>query len=166
MTAFATPTQLLQRYDYRVIGQLITDNGIAEGSSTILSDPITISMLADASGLIVMYALRGGRYSEADLLALTGNGASFLQRLTCDVTIWYFVLRRGLPVEEYPQVVEALKILDALAKGEIIFPVADAINSGVAQSPDIKVQTIINNNQLIDSVAYFPTRRLTLGQLE
>ena len=166
MTAFATPTQLIARYDYRLIGQLISDTGVAEDQAAVLANSITTQMLTDASGFIISYALKGGRYSEADLLALTGNAQSFLQRLTCDLAIYFFVLRRGLPVEKYPQVVEALGQLEALAAGLIIFPVQAVIDAGVAQSPPITVQTIAENNFLVNSVRYFPTPRYTQQQVQ
>lgn len=165
MAAFATPADLLQRYDYRLIGQLISDTGSAENSTAILADPITTQMLADASGLIVSYALKGGRYSESDLAALTGNGQSFLERLTCDLALYYFVQRRGLPVDKYPQVADAMDWLVKLSEGDLIFPVAANIAAGVAQSDPILVDTIVSQNFLTNSVRYFPTPRFTGQQL-
>lgn len=165
MAAFATPAQLLQRYDYRLIGQLISDTGTAEDASAIIADPITTQMLADASGLIVSYALKGGRYSEADLTALTGNGQAFLERLTCDLSLYYFVQRRGLPVDKYPQVADAMDWLVKLSEGDLIFPVQANIDAGVAQSQAITVPTIVDQNFLTNSVRYFPTPRFTRNQI-
>jgi phage gp36-like protein len=164
MASFATPAQLVQCYDFRMLGQLITDTGVAADEGDILANDITEAFLEQASGKIVMYAVQGGRYTEADLLAMTGMGAAILVRLTCDICIWEFVLRRGLPVDAYPQVLEAEKILAKLAKGDVVFPIPAVIAAGHAQSPELRVQTIVNNNMLVDSVAYFPTRRLTTRQ--
>jgi len=165
MAAFATPADLLQRYDYRLIGQLISDTGSAQDSAAIITDPITTQMLADASGLIVSYALKGGRYSEADLAALTGNGLAFLERLTCDLALYYFVQRRGLPVDKYPQVADAMDWLVKLSEGDLIFPITANIEAGVAQSEPILVETIVSQNFLTNSVRYFPTPRYTGPQL-
>lgn len=165
MAAFATAAELLQRYDYRVIGQLISDTGTAENAASILANPITTQMLEDASGMIVLYAVKGGRYSEADLSALTGNGAAALQRLTCDLAIYNFVLRRGLPVDEYPQIERAFELLTLIGEGQVIFPIIENIEAGVAQSPDISIQTIVDNNHIGNNLAYFPTPRFTYGQI-
>jgi phage gp36-like protein len=165
MAAFATPAQLLQRYDYRLIGQLISDTGTAIDAAAILTDPITAQMLEDGSGLIVSYALKGGRYSEADLAALTGNGQAFLERLTCDLALYYFVQRRGLPVDKYPQVADAMDWLVKLSEGDLVFPIAANIEAGVAQSEAILVPTIVEQNFLTNSVRYFPTNRWTLPQI-
>lgn len=166
MAAFATPNDLIARYDYRLIGQLISDTGVAADQAAVLADSITSQMLEDASGMIVTYALKGGRYSEADLAALTGNGQAFLQRLTCDLAIYYFVLRRGLPVEKYPQVMEALGQLENLSNGLTIFPIQSVIDAGVTQSPPITIQTIAENNFLVNNVRYFPTPRYTQQQVQ
>jgi len=165
MTSFATPTDLTSRYDWRIIAQLASDTGTADTQGAVLTDQNVLNCLADSSGTIVMFCLKGGRYSEADLLALTGNGQAFLQRLTCDIALYYIVLRRGLPVAEYPQVIEALKVLEMIGKGDLIFPIPAVIAAGVAQSPAIPIPIIAQNNFLINSVRYFPTLRFTQQQL-
>lgn len=165
MTAFAEPADLLLRYDYRAIGQMISDTGTAADEAAVLASDVTEALLADASGTITAYALKGGRYSEADLIALTGNGEAFLKRLTCDLAFYSVVLRRGLPVDQYPQIIEALAMLESLSQGNIIFPILANIEAGVAQSPPITIQTIVDNNFLVNSVRFFPTPRLTAQQL-
>ncbi len=170
MTAFATSDDLLLRYDYRVIGQLLSDTGVAADAAGIAGSDVTAALLADASGSIVSYALKGGRYTEADLLAMTGNGLALLVRLTCDYAFYLFTLRRGLPVDRYPQVDEALVMLESLSQGNTIFPIQANIDAGHAQSPPITVETIVQNSFLTDvanqgPVGYFPTRRLTQQQI-
>ncbi len=165
MTAFATPADLLVRYDQRLLGGLLSDTGTAFDQTEILASPVTATMLADASGEIVSYALKGGRYTEDDLQALTDNGLALLKRLTCNLALYNTVIRRGLPVDRYPQVADAMDWLVKLSEGDLIFPVPANIAAGVAQSPPILVQTIVDNNMLVNSVRYFPTPRFTQQQV-
>lgn len=166
MSDFCTPADFLKRYDWRMIAELVSDTGYAvPDESQVLTDTNVAACLNDGAGMIVMYALKGGRYTEADLIAMTGNGAYALRRLNADLGLYNVVLRRGLPVDKYPQIEEALKLLDKLADGEIIFPLPANIAAGVAQSPPLTVQTIAANNFLVNSVRYFPTPRFTNEQL-
>lgn len=169
-TAFVSNTQFLTRYDSRTVAQLVSDTGTPAGS--LSTDANLQQALEDATGEILMSALKGGRYSEADLLALLvadGSGnisrtGNYLQRLTCDLAFYYLVLRRGNDVDEYPQAEKAAKQLEALERGEKVFGVQDAIDAGVAQSPAISIQTIENENYIQENIRYFPTRRWTTEQ--
>ena len=152
------------RYDSRVLGQLITDNGIAADEAAVLASNVTAQALEDASGDVVSFAVKGGRYSETDLAALTGNGKAYLERLVCNLALYYLVLRRGLPVDKYPQVLDALDALEKLSQGHLVFPVLANIEAGVAQSPPITIETIVDNNYPINQVRYFPTPPYTLQQ--
>jgi len=166
MSDFLTSTEFLKRYDWRLIAELASDTGYAIPDETqVLTDVNVLACLNDGAGMIVAYALKGGRYTEAQLIAMTGNGAYFLKRLNADLALYNIVLRRGLPVDQYPQIKEALKLLEKLADGELIFPLPANIEAGVAQSPPLTVQTIAVNNFLTNSVRYFPTQRYTNEQL-
>ena len=116
--SFAQPTDMLARYDYRVIAQLVTDTGIPATVDELLTDPNLLASLADASGEILMSAQIGNRYTEADLNNLTEISQAYLIRLTCDLSLYFLIIRRGTDVEDYPQAANAQKILALIAGRE------------------------------------------------
>lgn len=165
MTAFADADDLTTCYDVRVLGQYLSDNGTALTANEVANSPKTAALLEQASGQILAFAYKGERYSEADLLALTGNGLAMLKRMTCDLAFSYILQRRGVAVDDYPQVKTALELLELLSQGKVIFPIAVNAEAGHVQSPPVTVQTIASQNYLTNSVIYFPTPRWTLNQL-
>lgn len=164
--SFVTTANFLTRYDWRLIAQMVSDTGTADSQGAVATDPNLLQILQDASGEVLMYAIQGGRYSQTDLDNLTDISKAQLQRLVSDIAIWFIVLRRGLPVDEYPQCRLALEMLKLISEGEEIFNVQANIDASVAQSPDVSIQSIANNNFLVDNAyRYFPTRRFTTQQI-
>jgi phage gp36-like protein len=140
--SYATPSQMLTRYDARRLGDLVVDGDKTTPRATptqLLSDPVLAEMLADASGLIDAALLVGGRYSPADLATLAAVEAALptpsstfklLVRLTCDLAYGLLVRRRGLGMDLAPGYAEAAALLDRLSNGELIFDVAAVVEAG------------------------------------
>lgn len=80
-------------------------------------------MLDDASGEIDAACFVGERYRAVQLLLLTGQDQAFLFRLTADLAYGLLRLRRGLSIEGFPQIADALAMLDALRRGQRVFAV-------------------------------------------
>src|SRR5262252_940921 len=89
--AYCTPQQMVNRYDVRTIGQYLSDDGVKLTPDEVKASPILEELLMEASGELEGALLRGGRYTPADLGALTGNGLEMLAGLVagyCMFLVW------------------------------------------------------------------------------
>lgn len=160
MAAFLSNTNFLTRYDSRTIGDLVSDDGTRTSAGSLANDANLETALEDASGEILSAAMRGERYSEADLAGLTGNGLAFLERLTADLAIYFLVLRRGKNLAEYPQATRARETLDLLEKGKRIFAIDEAADKGHAQPGILDTNILLQQNHITDTNRMFPVRRV------
>lgn len=133
MASYATPADLLKRYDARDIGDLASDTGTQVSAGSIPTDPNVLAALADASGDIDSALMAGNRYTSADLTSLAGNTASKLIRLTCDIAMGYLLARRpGFDMDRLKQFREQNHfMLERLRKGENVFDLAPQKEAGV-----------------------------------
>lgn len=133
--SFASPTDFLQRYDARIVGDLVADDGTQVSPSGLTSDLNLQAALDDASGDIESACLVGERYTPDDLAALTDNSLSLLKRICCDVAMAFLLRRRPSndPDNDAARLELAEKILDRLRTGEQVFYRGDGVDqAGVA----------------------------------
>ena len=118
--SYATPAQMLERFDARVIGDLVSDSDSQVSAAELLTDPILQAMLDDASGDIEAALLVGGRYTVADLSGLTGNAQKHLVRICCEVAKAYLLRRRVSynPEKDKAEIELAEHHLERLRSGE------------------------------------------------
>jgi phage gp36-like protein len=123
--AYATPQDLLIRYDERRVADLVSDTGTR--SAAPLTSPVVAAVLEDAAGIIDSACRVGGRYSIADLAAMAGSGHYLLVRLSCDIAYGLLVARRGYSTTDMkvmaPQLEFANKMLDDLRKGDRVLDI-------------------------------------------
>lgn len=138
-TPYVTAAQFLQRFDVRVVEDLVTD-GKHRPTITELLDSSNLfgaklyAALQDASGDIEAACLVGGRYVPADLAALTGNQAALLKRLVSTLAMDYLAQRRCDPTHQVSvQVQQTKNFLDALAGGDRIFGLQEVIDASHAE---------------------------------
>ena len=167
--AYATPAQLLERFDYRNIQHLVADGGTLPTEAALLLDPIVLASLDDASGMVDAAMRAGDRYRAADLAALTGNAAKHLARITCDMAYLYLVDRQGYGGGQNPQIErlrERIKqYMDDLRKGVDIFDIAGVAEAGVVSTSGPTTQQI-NDLNLITRRNYglFPAPQMPFGR--
>ena len=93
-------------------------------------------MLLSASGEIDMSAIRGKRYEPTDLQALAAStyaGSYVLQKMTAWIAFANGWMRRR-PGDKIPDLsVWAYGLLDALGRGEKIFPFQESMDADVAE---------------------------------
>jgi len=163
MASYATPADLVKRYDWRTIGDLASDTGSQIAQGSIATDANVLACLADASGEIDSAVLSGGMYTATDLLALSGNGLAKLIRLTCQIAIVFLYERRPLLDPETAKAYREMNndALERLRKGENVFDVAANIAAGLP-SVDGPSTIDFNNLNLIRDRAskYYPARQL------
>lgn len=91
---YASPEDLADRCDIRVICQLATDSGAAISRSEMASDPVVITAIEDAEAEIESVLRRGGMYRLEDLETLEGAGLAKLKRITCTIAMSFLFERR------------------------------------------------------------------------
>lgn len=161
--AYATPAQMLLRYDSRTIGQLVADDDTQVSASGLLTDTVLAAALGDASGRIDSALLQGGRYTTDDLEGLTGNNATYLVRICCDIAMEFLWQRRPYyDIERYKQARElAEDHLKLLQSGKDIFDIASVQNASVPSNYAPTVYQYDNIGMIRDRTrGYFPARRL------
>jgi len=141
-SAYATPQDMVTRYDFRTIGELLIDD-----EDTTISDPSLITtvggtyynalvtLLEDASGLIESACTAAGNYVintssspvRNDLAALTGNSQNMLKRMVCALTIEYLWRRRPRrDIGKYTvEIEEARENLEKIRNGAWIFGILE-----------------------------------------
>lgn len=144
MSTYASPDDMMLRYDVRRLGQLCTDNDTQLTTEQLVQSAILQEAITDASGLVESAVMVGGRYSVTDLLTLNDNPKRFLARLVCDLTYGFLVSRRGFNSNDIgslaPGYANALKLLDELRAGTWIF----ANDAAIEASKPKRVQLSTN----------------------
>lgn len=138
-TPYCTAQEFLKRADFRTVADNLSDNDKRPTLPTILDSSSVEGnrlyvILMDASGEVESACLLGGRYTPADLAALTGNQAQFLKRLVTDLAIPMVYRRRpdlNTPVPDW--CTQAKNILNALAAGDRIFGIQETIDATHAE---------------------------------
>lgn len=165
--SYASPSQMLERYDARTLGDIVSDVGGRVTSAALLTDTNLQAALDDASGEIESALYQARRYSAADLAALTGNSLKLLVRLTCQIAFGHLWERRPWSDDEQREraIERADKALERLRKGEHVFDLDGPKDAGL---PDVAQPTISSIESLSLTVdearrGYYPARRYPTG---
>lgn len=144
--SYMTPAELFKRCDVRVLADLCSDSGERLGSPTdvalmktaLASDPVLEALQLDASGRLEQACMVGGRYHEEDITLLVttgGAGAAGIYRILTRLTVMCAYERRPDRELKQPEIVtQSLEDLQALRDGIEIFPLVEAMQTGVVQS--------------------------------
>lgn len=167
MTAYATPADYLLRYDYRPTGDLVSDSGTAVPQNQLANDNALLTALKAASGEVESALIVGGRYSVAQLTALTGNSLENLKDLVCELAAIRLEKRRmNLNTEQVDLLVKLQKMandrLTQLRNGENLFNIPEAIGAGLISTSGPSTLAIERLNLIRDRVgtSYYPARRM------
>lgn len=151
MTAYASGADLIARYDVDLVGDLATDAREPVEQSAVPNLPLVQTALLDASGMIDVHLVTGGRYKPEDLLALTGNSIHHLKRIACDVAMGLLLQRRtDVRYQELAEKVVAgsKQHLQALARGENIFGIPSLQSAGTMEYQTVSAVAIDERNTL------------------
>lgn len=167
MAAYATPAQMIDRYDVRTIGQLVSDSGIQVNHQDLLANAKVLAALVDASGEIEASVLQAKRYTTTDLAALTGNSANHLIRITCVIAFGFLWERRPYADDDDENgrgkaEKRARNALEQLRKGQTIFDVEAVKEAGLPEVNEPSIQRIQQQNLAVDQARghIYPRRRL------
>lgn len=130
--AFAQTSDLLKRYDWRLIADLSTDEGVSQTEAETLANANVSEALEDASGEIVVALQSGRRYTEADLTGLSGYSQQHLKRVCCDIAMYLLIKRRPIVDEDQTAAIakQAREHLRKLGDGENVFGIQENIDAG------------------------------------
>lgn len=160
--AFATPADMQLFADSRRLQQLVSDSGTP--ATDLDNNPVLLALLARASEEVLASALKGKRYTTAELQALADSGEDgyYLVGLVCDLAFGYLVQRRGTGAADMdrqaPAFRKALTALEQLSSGELIFPLTEDPSQEDAGTP----RTADLTNQITTPCSYVSRAYLTL----
>jgi len=169
MTAYATGTDLIARYDVDLIGDLATDDRETLDRDLVASNVKVATALADGSGEVEVALMAGGRYTIAQLQSLTGNSLNHLKQIVCGLAMAALYRRR--PEAARREMIEDLtrdarEAIRSLRRGENVFGIAENIEATV---PELTGPSAIDleerNDVTVRMGRYFPgpATRLTRG---
>ena len=157
-TKYITVAELIESFDERMLKQLSSYSGTPGTMND--SNAIAANAIEKASAEIQSYALRGNRYTSANLDTLKTDDDWTLKGLCCTLTVKH--LFRGKATSAPPDVQamidEATATCEALANGDRIFNLDTAASAGKAAVKVISTQTRGKTNMVSDS-QFFPTRQ-------
>jgi hypothetical protein len=132
-TPYASPADFIEYIDANLIGDLLRDDGTRATPTEILADPRVVKHLMRASGWFEAICLRGGRYTAADLQALTGASREYARWIVSAKAFLTLAGRRAIAM---PVAQEMQKELDGveedLTEGEEIFAFVETEAAGLA----------------------------------
>src|SRR5882724_7101975 len=153
-------SEFLKRTDVRVVADYCSDLGSRIGSSTdvaamksaLASDLNLAALLLDATGELEQACQLGGRYSSADLLAMsaaTGTaGQARLWRILSRICVALMFERRPDRELKIPEIYQnAMDTLQMLRDGERIFPFIETELAGQVET-DVETPDDVENRML------------------
>lgn len=163
-TPYITAAQVFDYYSRSIVADFLKATPTAPRPSYLaMVDPTNpagirlLRFLGRGAGEIESHCLMGKRYQPADLAALTGNSAAFLQGLNAARGMWfgYQATKPGTArPEDCPGAVESLEILKALKAGDQIFGFDETADAGLldTQTGD---PAKLQSSQVVNEAARF-----------
>lgn len=145
--SYASITDLSNRIDTRILGDLISDSGVR---GTVAGNTILTAILDSAAGLIDSAAFIGQRYTPALMATIVTNAGQdleYLRQLNCEIAYLMLRRRRGIYDDADEKRQEALdRTLGDLRDGKRVFAVAADEAAGIPASffPSVQVQADVN----------------------
>ena len=134
MAAYASNSDIIARYDARLLGDLCSDSGVRVAEANLEDDAKLTAALEDASGMVEAALLMGERYTTADLAGLTGNSLNYLKRIVCEIAIYLLEDRRRYNKDDASRIrafEKAEEHLEMLRKGSHVFNVEMVKDAGL-----------------------------------
>ena len=162
---YASPDDMLLRYDARTIGDLVNDNNNRQTPTQLQTNAALLAALSSASGEINSATLYGERYTVLELQSLTGDDQEFLTALNCDLAFGRLNLRRGNDPAKFPAFIQAKELLERLRQGSLLFNVAGDVATGVVaeEFPSYTTYATVNLVRDFTRGRFFPVRRYQQG---
>jgi phage gp36-like protein len=136
---YATPNDLIARYDVNIVGELATDSGVPISRSDTLNHPNVLKSLLSGSGEVDVALRAGQRYTPAQLAALDENSREHLVDIVCAFAMaWLFRRRPGVHETVAKAIREiATDFKKQLATGVNIFGIVEDASHLEASVPQV-----------------------------
>lgn len=163
LTAYAQPSDLQAYCDWREVGELISDSTEQLSPIDQLTHPNVIKALNRGAGELESAFLVSGRYTIAQLQALTGNSLELLIGANCDLALYWIYNRKPLLNQEkwklYREVHDTL--IKKLQDGTNVFNVQVNIDAGTPQAKGLSTVEYAQSGLTAwyPGMHYFPTPR-------
>lgn len=169
MSAYATPADMINAFDSRTIGDVVSDTDVQIDESGLATNQKLLAALLKASGEVEAAVIAGGMYTPTELAALTGNGQAFLVDLVCCIAMCKLLRRRASSrMDELQKGVcgDAAEKLESLRKGDAVFGGStNATDGTLPETTGPTSATFANLNMTVDQTKnYYPRRRLPFGR--
>ncbi len=158
-SSYATPSDLMLRYDSNLLGMLVNDNSQKIAPSAILNDPATQAALDDATGIINSALYVAYKYTASQIAGVTSESASLLKRLCCDLAVVMLCQRRGFDYsDKYPLLNLTLDIIERLRSGERVLDLAANESAGNTKNCNVTVVQQERAGLVVTNFRIFPMR--------
>jgi phage gp36-like protein len=167
LSVYASPVDLIDRFDERDVQELVLDDESESSLVDIRTNLRVKANLDDAEGEVVAALRRGGRYSATELAGLSGTDQSYLKRIICEIAMLHLLRRR--PTFR-PQMLEAYEKvreyhLKTLQSGDsIITSAPEDLEAGLIGVDGPSVSEWNQSNLWRDRTNYFPKRIERFGR--
>jgi len=164
MAAYADASDMIARYDSRTLGELVKDDGQREEEVDLATNGKMTTALSTATGHVNAACLRGNRYTVAELEALTGESAEYLNDIVCAQAFWILWRRRPYGDDALRKAAkeEADVAVDQLRSGDMVFDITAQKDAGIPQIDTIARATISSEWEMVVDKArprFYPRRR-------
>lgn len=159
-TTYLGVSEFLKRADARTVGDLVSDDGTRVASSSLSGNANLAAALLDASGEVEAAAMKGARYTPADLAALTGAGQARLYRLVTRLTLVYLYERRPDGREKPSGLLDDVtRQLQELRDGVMIFGTTETADAQVMEATTETAQDVVNRDGTVFQAGRYFGRR-------
>lgn len=174
MASYATAADMINRYDVRTLGDIVSDDGTRVASGGLAADAKMLAALSSATGKVKAAILRAERYTASQITNMmdsghadySAEGTAYLVDIVCAVAFWN--LWRRKPYTDSQQAArkaareEAEGYLKELSSGESVLDIPAALDSGTPKVATITKSEIETEFDLFVDRArgrFYPARR-------
>jgi len=162
MATLLTNADLLERFDYRLIDQQLSDNNTVIGSTALQSSTQLSDIITDAEGLVLSALYTAYKYTSDDLTKLDTDSLFVLKRIIADIAFIYICGRRGYDYKnKMPLVEDSYNQLQKLRNGERVLNFPDNEAAGNTFSQNVSFATQVQAGLVTTVTRYFPEPMFT-----
>ena len=148
---------LLNRFDYRLIGQQLSDNNLPITQANLLSSSQLSDIITDAEGAVISALYVAYKYTSDDLADLDSDSKNLLKRIIADIAFIYICARRGYDYKaKMPLVEDSYNTLQKLRNGERVLNFADNEVAGLTGTSYANIVAQQQAGIVTTAFRYFP----------
>jgi hypothetical protein len=157
MATLLTNAELLERFDYRLIDQQLSDNNTVIGSAALASSTQLSEIITDAEGLVLSALYTAYKYTSDNMTNLDSDSAHVLKRIIADIAFIYICSRRGYDYKnKMPLVEDSYKQLQRLRNGERVLNFPSNLEAGNTFNESVSFVNQAIAGLVTTSTRYFP----------